>query len=61
MLAAALTGYGLPLMKKWERLLLFFGSVLVITPSRRLTLIGLVLVAPVLVRQYLSRRAAELR
>ena len=54
MLAAALTGFGLALMKTWERLLLFVASVLVITPSRTMTLIGLALSVPVLLRQYLS-------
>ena len=58
MLAAALTGYGLTLMKTWERLLLFVASVLVITPSRTMTLIGLALAAPIVVRQYLNRDAA---
>ena len=55
MLAAALTGYGLARMRTWERVLLFVGSVLVITPSRTLTLIGLALAAPVLARQWVSR------
>ena len=55
MLAAALTGYGVALMRRWERLLLFVASVLVITPSRTMTLIGLGLSVPVLVRQYLAR------
>ena len=54
MLAAALTGYGLALMKTWERLLLFVASVLVITPSRTLTIIGLVMAMPVLARQYMA-------
>ena len=40
MLAAALTGYGLAAMRAWERLLLGFASVLVISPSRVATLIG---------------------
>ena len=58
MLAAALTGYGLSAMKSWERLLLFVASVLVITPSRTLTIIGLLLSTPVLARQYLARPAS---
>ena len=57
MLAAALTGFGVAPMQKWERLLLFVGSVLVITPSRTMTLIGLALAAPVLLRQYWARNA----
>jgi len=55
MLAAALTGYGLARMKGWERLLLFLGSVLVITPSRTLTLAGIALSLPVIIRQWLGR------
>ena len=58
MLAAALTGYGVAVMKSWERRLRFAASVLVITPSRTLTLIGLAMSAPVVIRQYLARPAA---
>ena len=58
MLAAALTGHGLAAMRAWERLLLGFASVLVISPSRTATLTGLVLGAPILVRQMLEHRSA---
>jgi TRAP transporter 4TM/12TM fusion protein len=58
MLAAALTGYGLAAMKRWEQLLLFAGSVLVITPNVTATLVGLALAAPVLVRQIVAARGA---
>src|SRR5207302_9411572 len=51
MLAAALTGYGLARMPNWERLWLGFASVLVISPSRTATLIGLAMGVPVLLRQ----------
>ena len=51
MLAAALTGFGLALMQSWERLLLFAASILVITPSRTATLIGLALSVPVVLAQ----------
>jgi len=51
MLAAALTGYGLAPMRGWERLLLGFASVLVISPSRAATILGLVLGVPIVLRQ----------
>jgi TRAP-type uncharacterized transport system fused permease subunit len=51
MLAAALTGYGLALMARWERLLLFTASILVIAPSRTATFVGLALAVPVVLRQ----------
>ena len=57
MLAAALTGYGLTPMRAWERLLLGFASVLVISPSRIATLIGLALGVPIVMRQVIARRS----
>jgi TRAP transporter 4TM/12TM fusion protein len=57
MLAAALTGYGLAFMKAWERALLFVASVMVISPSRTATLIGLALSVPVISRQVMQWRA----
>ncbi len=57
MLAAALTGYGLAFMRTWERALLFVASVMVISPSRTATLIGLALAVPVAVQQVLQWRA----
>ena len=57
MLAAALTGHGLVGMRAGERLLLGFASVLVISPSRVATLIGLALGAPILVRQIIAHRS----
>jgi TRAP transporter 4TM/12TM fusion protein len=59
MLAAALTGYGLARMPNWERLWLGFASVLVISPSRTATLIGLAMGVPVLLRQIAAWRAAQ--
>lgn len=58
MLAAALTGYAMTHMRSWERALLFAASLLVITPNRTLTIIGLVLALPVLSAQ-LARRKSE--
>src|SRR5437868_7139853 len=59
MLAAALTGYGLARMPNWERLWLGAASVLVISPSRTATLIGLTMSVPVLLRQLAAWRAAQ--
>ena len=60
MLAVALTGYGLARLPGWERLWLGAASVLVISPSRTATLIGLAMALPVLVRQLAAQRAAQL-
>ncbi len=57
MLAAALTGYGLAFMRRWERALLFVASVMVISPHRTATLLGLALAVPVVVRQVMQWRA----
>jgi TRAP transporter 4TM/12TM fusion protein len=59
MLAAALTGYGLARMPNFERLWLGAASVLVISPSRTATLIGLAMGVPVLLRQLAAWRAAR--
>ena len=59
MLAAALTGFGLaPMANRW-RLVLGIASVLVISPSRTATLIGLAMAVPVLVSQIMASRAAR--
>ena len=59
MLAAALTGYGLARMPTWQRVLLFVASILVITPSRTATLIGLALSVPVILAQWQASRTPE--
>jgi TRAP-type uncharacterized transport system fused permease subunit len=59
MLAVALTGYGLARIGNLERLWLGIASVLVISPSRTATLIGLAMAAPVLFRQLAAWRAAQ--
>ena len=61
LLAAALTGYGLARMPNWERLWLGAASVLVISPSRAATLIGLAMAVPVLVRQIATWRSAHVQ
>ena len=57
MLAVALTGYGLARMGRLERLWLGAASILVISPSRAATLIGLAMAVPVLIRQVAAWRA----
>src|SRR5262245_6910604 len=59
MLAIALTGYGLARLPNWERLWLGIASVLVISPSRAATLIGLAMAIPVALRQVASWRAEQ--
>jgi len=61
MLAAALTGYGLARMPIVERFWLGAASVLVITPSRTATLVGLAMAVPVLLRQFAAWRGAPVR
>jgi TRAP transporter 4TM/12TM fusion protein len=59
MLAIALTGYGLSILRRWERVWLALASVLVISPSRTATLAGLVLALPIFLRQQRRRRAVR--
>ncbi len=59
MLAVALTGYGLARVPNWERLWLGAASILVISPSRTATLVGLAMSVPVLLRQLSAWRAAQ--
>ena len=59
MLAIALTGYGLARLPSWERFWLGAASILVISPNRTATLIGLAMAIPVAIRQYSAYRAAQ--
>ena len=59
MLAVALTGYGLAHMPRWERFWLGIASILVISPSRTATLIGLAMGIPALWRQIAAWRAEQ--
>jgi TRAP transporter 4TM/12TM fusion protein len=59
LLAAALTGYGLAMMARWERLLLFAASIMVIMPNRTATLIGVLLAAPVVLKQVADWRSGR--
>lgn len=58
MLAAALTGYGLAAIRGFERFALFVASVMVIMPDRTFTILGLLIAAPILVRQIMLSRQA---
>lgn len=59
MLAVALTGYGLARIAGWERLWLGAASILVISPNRTATLIGLAMTIPVVWRQLAVWRSAQ--
>jgi TRAP transporter 4TM/12TM fusion protein len=59
MLAAALTGHALARIPNFERLWLGAASILVISPNRTATLIGLAMSVPVLIRQLTAWRAAH--
>jgi TRAP transporter 4TM/12TM fusion protein len=59
MLAVALTGFGLARMPNWERWWLGAASILVISPNRTATLVGLALAIPTLVRQMAAWRSAQ--
>lgn len=60
MLAAALTGYGLARMTKAEQVWLAVAAVLVMSPSRTATLVGLAMSIPVLLRQLAGWRGARI-
>lgn len=59
MLAVALTGYGLAHMPRWEKFWLGAASILVISPSRTATLIGLAMAIPTVWRQIAAWRAEQ--
>jgi len=59
MLAIALTGYGLARLNKAEQVWLVVASVLVISPSRAATLVGLAMAVPIALRQLAAWRAAS--
>jgi TRAP transporter 4TM/12TM fusion protein len=58
MLAAALTGYMLSRLQKWEQVVLTLGSIMVIMPSNTLKIAGALIAAPILLRQFAAYRAA---
>ncbi|MEI4473762.1 TRAP transporter permease [Frigidibacter sp. MR17.24] len=57
-LAAAVTGWLFAPLRSWERLLLALAALLLIAPELTVTVIGLVLIAPVAARQLMARPAA---
>ena len=57
-LGAALTGWLLTRTQAWERWVLTFAAILLVTPELYSSLIGLALIVPVLVRQISATRAA---
>ncbi|MFM9849578.1 MAG: TRAP transporter permease [Hyphomicrobiaceae bacterium] len=59
MLAVALTGYGLAHMPRWEQFWLGAASILVISPNRTATLLGLAMGLVSLWRQIVAWRAAQ--
>ena len=58
-LAAALSKFFLVEMKRWEQLVCFAAALLLIAPGIWVTLAGLVLVAPVVVRQLAAHKLAR--
>ena len=59
MLAIALTGFGLARLSKLEQIWLCAASVLVISPSRAATLVGLAMAVPIVLRQLAAWRTAR--
>jgi TRAP transporter 4TM/12TM fusion protein len=57
LLAAALTGYGLAPMRKWERALVGLGGLVMMAPGWATTGLGALVALPALVRQVLAVRA----
>ncbi len=58
MLAAALTGYGLTVIRGFERFALFAASILIIVPSLTAKAIGIAIGIPILIRQMAAAKAA---
>ena len=57
-LSAAFAGYGLTLMRAWERWLIGFAALPIIAPDVETTLIGLAMAVPVVVSQIFKARGA---
>jgi TRAP-type uncharacterized transport system fused permease subunit len=57
-LSAAFAGYGLTVMRAWERWLIGLAALPIIAPDPEPTLIGLAMAVPVLVSQVLKVRTA---
>jgi TRAP-type uncharacterized transport system fused permease subunit len=57
-LSAAFAGYGLTVMRAWERWLIGLASLPIIAPDPETTLIGLAMASPVVASQLFKARAA---
>ena len=58
-LAAALSGYLMAEMKRWERVLCTVGALCLIAPGLKISLLGLLLMLPVLIRQWTTSRSLK--
>lgn len=58
-LAAALSGYLMAEMKRWERVLCTVGALCLIAPGLKISLLGLLLMLPVLIHQWTTRRSLK--
>ena len=54
-LAAALSGYLMTVMKRWERALCAIGALCLIAPGLKISLLGVAIMIPVLVHQWMHR------
>jgi TRAP-type uncharacterized transport system fused permease subunit len=54
-LAAALSGYLMTVMKRWERALCTIGALCLIAPGLKISLLGVALMLPVLIYQWIHR------
>eukprot|EP01034_Spumella_vulgaris_P023882 gene23881-30160_t len=62
-LAAALSGYLMTVMNRWERTLCTIGALCLIAPGLKISLLGVALMLPVLIHQWTmspSRKGATL-
>lgn len=58
-LAAALSGYLMAEMKRWERALCTVGALCLIAPGLKISLLGMAFMLPVLFHQWTMRRASQ--
>ena len=58
-LAAALSGYLMAEMKRWERIFCAVGALCLIAPGLKISLLGIALMVPVVLHQWQMRRASE--
>ena len=58
-LAAVLSGYLMAEMKRWERVLCTVGALCLIAPGLKISLLGLLLMLPVLIHQWTTSRSLK--